>query len=302
MILRRLVRQKYLLLMLAPAFILVLIFNYLTLFGWIIAFKHYQIGQSMWSAPWSGLYHFKAFLFEGSDYSYLLRNTLVMNVSMLVVNLTAAMAFAILLNEIRIKKFAKAVQTLSFFPFFVSWVIVYSIVNSLFAVSGGAVNEALVEWGILQDGINLLGDPAYSWGLVICLSLWKSIGYNGVIFISAIASIPVDQYEAAEVDGANRWQKIRHVTLPNLMSTFTVLLIMNSGWILNSNFDLYYLFTNATNYTKMEVLDIYIYNYGLKLSNYSYATAVGIMKSFVSIAILLFVNAWTRRVTGRAMM
>lgn len=288
--------------MLAPAVILVFLFSYITLGGWVIAFKHYRVGLSMWGAEWSGLYHFKAFLFESTDYIHLLQNTLVLNVMMLTINLFAAILFAILLNELKSKKFAKSVQTISFFPFFVSWVIVYSIMSALFAVSSGAVNESLIEWGIIKEGLNILGDPRYSWGLVIAMSLWKSLGYNGVIFIAAIASIPSEQYEAADIDGANRWQKIKYITMPNLMPTLIVLLIMNSGWILNSNFELFYLFSNATNYEKMEVLDIYIYNYGLKLTNYSYATAVGIMKTVISIALLYAVNSFSRKVNGKSIL
>jgi putative aldouronate transport system permease protein len=134
------------------------------------------------------------------------------------------------------------------------------------------------------------------------MNLWKSLGYNGVIFLAAISGISPDEYEAAEIDGANRWQKIRHVTVPNLMPTLTVLLIMNSGWILNSNFDMYFLFTNATNWPRMEVLDMYIYKYGLALGNYPYATAVGIMKTFVSIFILLVVNRLSKNITGRSIL
>lgn len=300
--LNKLSRQKFLYLMLAPAVFLVLLFSYLTLGGWVIAFKYYQVGKKMWEAEWSGLYHFRAFLFESTDYVHLIANTLSMNVLMIIVNLSAAVCFAVLLNEVKSRKFAKIVQTFSFFPFFISWVIVYSIMSALFAVSSGAVNETLMEWGLIARGINLLGDPKYSWGLIVVMSLWKSLGYNGVIFIAAIASIPTEQYEAAEIDGANRWQKIVNITLPNLLPTIMVLLILNSGWILNSNFDMYYLFSNATNYEKMEVLDIYIYNYGLKLTNYSFATAVGIMKSFISIALIFGVNALSKKVNGKSIL
>ncbi|MBO7743689.1 sugar ABC transporter permease [Paenibacillus sp. MWE-103] len=300
--LNKLYRQRYLFMMLAPAVLLVFTFSYLTLGGWVIAFKQYQIGQSMWSADWAGWYHFKSFLLESPDFVRLLENTLSMNVMMLVVNLAAAMIFAILLNEVKSRKFARVVQTLSFFPFFISWVIVYSIMSALMAVSSGAINVSLIKWGLLEQGLNILGDPKFSWWLVVALSLWKSIGYNGVIFIAAIASISSEQYEAADIDGASRFQKIIYITLPNLLPTLIVLLIMNSGWILNSNFDMYYLFSNATNYERMEVLDIYIYNYGIKLTNYSYATAVGIMKSAVSIALLLFVNAMAKRINDKSIM
>jgi len=300
--LRKIVRHRYLYMMLAPAAILVFLFNYVTLFGWVIAFKDYRVGQNLWSGEWTGFKQFTAFLTQSSDYAYLIRNTLVMNFSMIIVNLAFAVAFAVLINELRSKAFARIVQTVSFFPFFISWVIVYSLAHALFAVSTGAVNETLVSAGWLERGINLLGDEKYAWGLIIFMSLWKTLGYNGVIFIAAISGISPDEYEAADIDGASRWQKIIYVTLPNLMPTFLVLLIMNSGWILNSNFDMYYLFTNATNWGKMEVLDMYIYKYGLQMGNYPYATAVGILKTAVSLLILIGVNQLSKRFSGRTIL
>jgi putative aldouronate transport system permease protein len=288
--------------MVAPAILLVVLFSYIPLFGWLIAFKNYQIGLSLWKAKWTGTEQFTSFLLQGNDYIYLLRNTLVMNVASIIVNLVTAVLFAILLNELRTKKFARLIQTVSFFPFFISWVIVYSIMNALFGVSTGAVNQTLVSWGIVSDGLDILGDPRYAWTLIILISLWKYLGYNGVIFIAAIASISQEQYEAVEMDGASRFQKIVFITIPNLTPTLVVLLIMNSGWILNSNFDLFFLFTNPSNWPRMEVLDMYIYKYGLQLTNYPYATAVGIIKSLVSILILLSVNQVAKRFTGRGIL
>lgn len=295
-------KQKYLFLMVAPAVLFVLIFNYLTLGGWIIAFKDYNIGLSIWDSKWVGLNNFKSFLFSNADYIYLIRNTLVMNFAMIIVSLSVAMFFAILLNELKSHFFSRIMQTASFFPFFISWVIVYSISSSLLSVSSGAFNESLVNWGILKDGINILGGPEYAWGLAIFINLWKMLGYNGVIFIAAIASISPELYEAAEIDGANRWHKIQYITIPGLMSTLVVLLILNSGWILNSNFEMYFLFTNSMNWERMEVLDMYIYKYGLKLTNYPYATAVGILKTIVSIFLIFTVNRISKKTTGKGIM
>lgn len=300
--LRRIIKNRYLYLMVAPAFVLVFLFNYVTLFGWVIAFKDYRLGKSIIESEWIGFKFFKQFLLEGSDWGYLLRNTLVMNFSMLIVGMLCAVTFALLINEVRYIKFAKSIQTVSFFPFFISWVIVYSIIHSLFAVSTGAINRLLVEQGWIEKGFNILGDKKYSWGLVVMMSLWKSLGYNAVIYIAAIAGIPPEEYEAAEIDGANRWQRVLHVTIPNLMPTVVVLLIMNSGWILNSNFDMYYLFTNGTNWETMEVLDMYIYKYGLKLGKYPYSIAVGMMKSCVSIALLFAVNMISKRLSEKSIL
>ncbi|WP_146762388.1 ABC transporter permease subunit [Paenibacillus contaminans] len=295
----KILRQRYLLLMLLPALLLVFVFSYVPLAGWMIAFKKYQVGLSVWDAKWSGFAQFKNFFMQSSDYVYLLRNTLAMNMMVIVANLSFGLLFALLLNEIRSRAFVKVIQTVSFFPFFISWVIVYSLTHALFAPTTGIVNDLLVGWGILDEGLNILGDKKYAWALIVGLEAWKSVGYISIIFIAAISAIPTDQYEAASIDGASRYAKIWHITIPNLLPTLVVLLILNSGWILNSNFEQYFMFTNPTNWEKMEVFDMYIYKFGLKQLNFPYSTAVGIVKSVVSIFIILAVNAFSRRVTGK---
>lgn len=296
----KIVRQRYLYAMLIPAVLIVFTFSYVPLFGWMIAFVHYQPGFPLFNSEWVGLQQFKAFFTETNDYMYLLRNTLSINIGALIANLGTAFLFALLLNEIRQRFFGKLIQTVTFFPFFISWIIIYSLSSALFATSSGAINETLVQWGWIDEGINVLGDPMYSWAFIILIGVWKFLGYNSVIFISAIASIPSEFYEAAQIDGANRFQRMWHITIPNLIPTLIVLLILNSGWILNSNFEQFYLFTNTTNWEKMEVLDIYIYRYGLQLLNYPYATAVGIMKTIISLIIIMSVNTIAKKTTGKA--
>jgi len=265
-----------------------------------MAFKRYQVGMSIMDAAWTGLDNFKLFFSQSKDYVYVLRNTLAINSMIIVTNLGFGLLFAVLLNEIRSKLFVKIVQSVSLFPFFISWVIIYSIANSFFAQSSGLLNQLLVDWGILSQGLNILGDPKYAWWLIVGLDNWKSIGYIGVIFIAAIAAIPTEQYESADIDGASRFQKMRYITIPSLMPTLIIILIMNSGWILNSSFEQFFVFTNATNWERMEVLDMYIYRFGLKQLNFSYATAVGIIKTVVSILIVTIINAISRRTTGKA--
>lgn len=301
-ILLKMFRQRYLYIMLLPALVGIIIFCYIPIAGWIIAFKNYRIGMSVWNAEWVGLSNFKTFFIESSDYIYVIRNTLFMNISTIIINLTLAFAFAILLKEIKMKFFSKTVQTLTFFPFFISWVITYSIFYALLATSSGALNQALIGAGVISEGLNILGNTDFSWILIIAMNAWKYLGYNSVIFIASTAGIPLEQYEAAEIDGAGRFGKIRYITIPNLMPTFIVLLIMNSGWILNSNFEQFYLFTNTTNWETMEVLDMYVYKFGLKLLNYPYATAVGIIKTTVSLLILITVNSISRKITEKSIL
>ena len=293
----RVKRQKWLLLMLLPAFICIVLFNYLPLSGWYVAFSEYRLGSSLFGGQFVGLKYFAKIFQESSDLVYLIRNTLVMNGVTLILNLAVALFLAILLKEARWKAGAKITQTVTFFPYFVSWVIAYSIVWSLLAANSGAINQALVQMGVLEKGINILGDPKYSWQLIILLNLWKFTGYNTIIFLSSIAGIPSEQYEAAALDGAGRFQQIRYVTLPNLMPTASVLLIMNAGWILTSNLEQFFIFSNSTNWSRMEVLDMYIYKFGLKMLDFPYSTAMSIVKTFVSILLLLFVNWLTRRMS-----
>jgi len=179
--------------------------------------------------------------------------------------------------------------------------VLYSVIYSMFSVGSGAVNQTLVNMGILKEPVNLLGDAAYSWFLIVAVNTWNSLGYSSVIFIATIAGIPDELYEAAEMDGASRFGKIVYITIPNMVPTLIILLIMNSGWIFNSGLDQYFMFTNPTNMSTMEVFDYYIYRYGMKLFNYSYATAVGIVKTLVSFILLILVNRLSRRYSGKAL-
>lgn len=294
---QRVKSQKHLLLMLTPAFILVLVLCYLPLSGWVMAFTEYKLGMSMFSGKFTGLLQFKRFFQESSDFINLIKNTLVINVSSVFINLALAVVFAILLSELKGRIFKKAVQTATFFPYFISWVITYSVVWSLFAVRSGAINQLLIDLGIIKRGINLLGDPDYSWGLMIGLNMWKFLGYNSIIFLASINGIGSEEYEAAAIDGANRFQRIRHITLPHLLPTVSILLIMNSGWIFNSNLEQFFIFTNPSNWDTMEVLDMYIYKFGLSMLDYSYATAVGILKTIISLFMLFLVNTASKKLT-----
>lgn len=295
---QRIKRQKWLLLMLLPLLVLTIIFSYVPLTGWVMAFTDYHIGAPLFGNPWTGLKQFQRLFSYSNDLTRLLRNTVVINFVSVFNNLACALGLTLLLREVKWKNGAKAVQTVTFFPYFVSAVIAYAIVNGLFSVNSGAINMTLIKAGVIKRGFNLLGSADYSWGLMIIMNLWKHTGYNCVLFMSAAAGIPTDQYESADIDGATRLQKAMYITLPSLLPTACVLLIMNSGWILNSNMDMFMVFQNPTNLETMEVLDMYIYKYGLKLMDYSYATAASIAKTVVSLLMLLIVNKTVDKLNG----
>ena len=288
--------------MILPAFTLTCIFNYSPLFGWIIAFKRYRPGQSMLDAPWAGLSLFKTFLVDSKDFNYVFRNTLGINVISLTVNICAAFVLSLLLREIYFRFFRRFVQTVVFIPFFISFVIAYAIVYALFSTNSGVINQFLIGNGVIDKSIEILGSKKYAWPLMVSLSAWRNVGYNSIIFIAAIAGIDTELYGAATIDGAGRFGRVWYITIPNLVPTLVVLLVLNSGWLLNSNFEQFYLFTNATNWEAMEVFDMYIYKFGLQLLNYSYATAVGMMRTFASLIMLLLVNALSRRLSGKSVL
>jgi putative aldouronate transport system permease protein len=296
----RIRQQKWLLLMLLPALVNILLFNYLPLSGWYLAFSNYKPSKGIFGGKFVGLKYFKQIFHEMPDLAYLFENTLVMNSVSLILTLVSAMVLAILLKEIRWKPVAKVVQSVTFFPYFISWVITYSIMWSLLSTKSGALNQILVKAGILDTGLNLLGDPKYSWMLIILLDAWKSVGYNAIIFLSAISGIPLDQYESAALDGANRFQSVWYITLPNILPTASVLLVMNAGWLFNSSLDQYLMFTNATNRPKMEVLEYYIYRSGIGKLNYSYATAITILQALLGITMMLIVNQIAKKLNQAA--
>ena len=300
-LLERIVEQRYLLLMLLPTLVVIFIFVYKPVLGWWLAFSDHRIGFGIYDGPWVGMKYFKQFFGTAGNALFVFRNTLAINLVSLIVNMTAAIIFAVLISEIPTKWFRRTVQTMSLFPFFISWVITYVIFQSFFAVQTGMVNVVLTKLGIVENGINLLGGAEFSLVLMASANLWKSLGYNAVIFLAAIAGIDQAQYEAAEIDGASRLQRIRHITLPGLLGTVTVLLIINSGWILRSNFGQFKLFTNATNRQTMEVFATYIYRYGLEKGRYSYATAVSIFSSIISLILLTVVNTASKRLNERAL-
>ena len=297
-LLQRIRRQKWVLLMLLPLLVLTIIFSYVPLVGWVMAFTDYHIGAPLFGNAWTGLTQFVRLGSYSDDLLRLLRNTVVINFVSVFNNLFCALVLTLLLREVKWRFGAKAVQTVTFFPYFVSAVIAYAIFNGLLSVNSGAINMALVKAGVIKRGINILGDAKYSWPLMIFVNLWKFTGYNCVLFMAAAAGIPMDQYESAEIDGASRFQKAIYITLPSLLPTAAVLLIMNSGWILNSSLDMFMVFQNTTHMETMEVLDMYIYKYGLKLMDYSYATAAGIAKTAVSLLLLVIVNKSVKKLSG----
>ncbi|MDR0831382.1 MAG: ABC transporter permease subunit [Bacillales bacterium] len=277
------------------------IFAYAPLYGLVLAFKkgdgYLNISVAIANAPFNGLDNFKEFISD-PDFKNIMFNTIGLNLLQLLINFPAPIIFAILLSELIGDRFKKIVQTVTFFPHFISWVIFGGIFITLLDFDTGFVNGFLVAIGIVPKPIDILGGEEYFWGLIIITSILKGLGWGSVIYIAAISGIPNDLYEAAKMDGANRWHKIRYITIPSIMPTVTLFFILSIAGILNNGIEHLWVFQNANNIMRSEVLDTFIYKYGIPKWRYSYATAIGLLKSVVSLLLLIAGNTIVKKLTG----
>ena len=273
-----------------PLVLLKILFAYVPLVGWSMAFQNYKPAKGLFDQQWVGLDKFK-FLFSDSVFLHDIRNTLVMSVINLALGFITAILLAILINEIKNVFFKRSIQTISYMPHFLSWIIVVGIVQTALSTDNGIINDLLMRIGVIKSPINFLGNPKYFWGIVGLTNVWKEVGWNTIIYLAAISAIDPALYEAASVDGAGRFNKILHVTLPALKSTFVILLIMNIGHILDAGFEVQYLLGSGPVQDVSETIDIFVLKYGLQMNDYSLGTAAGIFKSIISI-ILVFSANW----------
>ena len=270
-----------------------IIFYYWPLTGWVMAFQNYKPKYGLLHSKFVGLDKFK-FLFEDEVFIKVIRNTFCMGLLNLVTSTIMAILFAILLNEIRHTFLKKSIQTVSYLPHFLSWIIVTGILHDSLS-SSGIVNDILLRTGIVSQAINFFAYPKYFWPIVAFANCWKETGWNAIIYLSAITAIDPCLYEAASIDGAGRIQKILHITLPSIKPTIMILLLMNIGWILNAGFEVQYLLGNGLVQSVSQTIDIYVLKWGISQNDYSLGTAAGIFKSAVSIALIFICNAWARR-------
>ena len=286
-------RQKVLMFWAAIFVIYGVIFYYLPLGGWVIAFQNYKPALGMFKSEFVGLQKFQQLL---SDSSFLgvIRNTLAMGVINLVLTFVAAIVFAILLNEIRMKFAKKAVQTISYLPHFLSWIVVTGILRDILSGTG-IVNELLMKAGATDQAINFFANPDYFWWIVGFSNVWKETGWNAIIYLAAITAIDPSLYEAAAIDGAGRWAKIRHIILPGIRPTVMILLLMNVGNVLNAGFEIQYLLGNGLVQSVSQTIDIYVLKWGISQGDYAIGTAAGIFKSFVSIVLIVLANQFAKR-------
>ena len=260
----------------------------------MIAFKNYSINDGIIGSQWSGLYHFKM-LFGGSEFLLVLRNTLVISIIKIICGFFAPIVFGILLNEIRIGYFARAIQSFSLLPYLFSWVILAGIFRLIFATNGPA-NELIASIGF-DKPVNWLTDDLWFIFVIVVTDIWKGVGIGAIIYLASIAAIPVELYRAAKIDGANRFQQMFHITLPQLRPTMITLLILSMGGFLSAGFDQIYNMYNPLVYDVADIIDTYVLRMLTEL-NFEIATAAGMFKSVVAVVLIVTSNTISKRLSN----
>ena len=278
-----------------PLMIFVFAMKYVPLLGWYFSLIEYKVGKPILECDFVGFRNFEA-MFKNPAFFRALGNTFIFSAIKYAL-LFVPPIFAILFNEIQNVRYRKIVQTMTTLPHFISWVIVYGLVYALFSTEG-VVNKALTLFGLPAQNLMTNRNAVYSFQSV--LYLWKVLGWNSIIYVAAIAGIDPQLYEAASIDGAGHFKRALHITLPGILPTMLVLLLLGVANIISNGMDQYYLFQNPMNYNKIETLELYTYKQGMKLMDYSYASAVDIMKSVVSLTLLFVTNAIAKKIRGNA--
>lgn len=286
---RQIVKQRQLILMSIPFVIYVIVFNYVPLIGWIMAFQNYKPKNGLFGSKFVGLDKFE-YLFSNDVFFRIIRNTLAMSLINLVLGFVFSIGFALLLNEVKNVFGKKFVQTVSYLPHFLSWIIVAGIVHDVLSMESGIINQMLSIFHVVDKPINFLAKPDYFWGIVGLSNVWKETGWGSIIYLAAITAINPELYEAASIDGAGRFRKMLHITLPGIKPTIFILLLINVGNILNAGFEVQYLLGNGLVQSVSQTIDIYVLKYGISLSDYSLGTAAGMFKSVVSIILIILAN------------
>ena len=284
-----------------PFLVLCFLFCYFPLHGWIYALYDYRAPLKLSQCEFVGLKWFRMLFSNPTQVKQLLqvlKNTFAMSFLGIATSFLPVL-FAIFLNEIKCKWFRNIVQTITTIPNFISWTLVYSLAFALFSTTG-MVNSVLQQLGIIDQAVKFLDSSNHVWLSMILWSLWKNLGWNSIMYLAAISGIDQEMYEAAKVDGANRFQIIRNITIPCLLPTYFVMLMLSVANFLSNGMDQYYVFQNAFNKNSIQVLDLYVYNIGVTGKSMSLATAIGIMKSAVSVILLFTVNTISKKIRGES--
>ncbi len=281
-------KYRYLYLLAFPGMLYFIIFRYVPMYGVVIAFQDFRISKGIWGSEWVGLEQFHK-LFTGLSFPSVFRNTVIISLYKLILGFPAPIILALLLNEVKNQRFKKVTQTIVYLPHFISWVILAGLIAMFLHPDSGLINE-LVKLFNDGKGIDFLVSKKYFRSILVITDIYKGIGWGSIVYIAAISAIDPTVYEAAMVDGANRFKQMWYITLPELKSTIVVMFILNMGGILNAGFEQILLLYNARVYDVADVIDTYVYRNGIMSSNYSMSTAAGLFKSVISMGLIIITN------------
>lgn len=286
-------KNKYLVLLFIPAVVYYIVFHYVPIYGILIAFKDYKFSQGIWGSKWVGFDHFKD-LFELGSFWEVFRNTFIISTYKLIFGFPAPILLALLLNEVRVIVFKRFVQTVSYLPHFLSWVVLSGLFVQFLSPSIGPINILLQSLGMKP--IYFLADPNWFRSVLVATDIWKDIGWGTIVYLAALTSINPELYEASTVDGANRFQNIFYITLPSMAPIITIMFIFAVGRLVNDDFDQVFNMYNSAVYSVGDVLSTYTYRKGLVGMEYSFATAVGLFKNVVAFTLIYITNAIAKRI------
>ncbi len=288
--------QKYaaFYLFLLPAVIWYAVFCYYPMTGVVIAFKKFQYNLGLYFSPWVGLRYFQDFLSDPYFYK-VLKNTVVISLTKLIINFPAPIILALMLNALRGNGFKRTIQTISYLPYFVSWVVVAALIHKLFSPTTGMFNDIRLQMGL--DPIYYLGEKNLFLPFIVLSDMWKGIGYGSIIYLAALTGIDPTLYEAAEIDGANGAQKLQHITLPGITPTIGIMFLLSVGGLFGSNMEQILLLQTPPTFDVSEVIDTYVLKRGLNMNQFDYATAMGLFRSVLSLALVIGANYTSKKVT-----
>ena len=287
--------------MLFPAMLYIFVFCYIPMYGVQLAFREYSFSAGITGGKWVGLKYFKQY-FESPMFGTTLKNTFVIAFTSIVVGFPAPIILAMIINQIRNKKWKKTVQTTVYIPYFISVVVMVSMINIMFKNDSGVIGNFLKAIHLVSADTDILGKESAFVPLYVLTGVWQSMGWNSIIFIAALSSVDTQLYDACKIDGANRWQTMWNIDFPALVPTIMIVLIMNMGNILNVAFDKVFLMQNSLNLGASQVISTYVYTVGIKSSQFSFGAAVGLFNTVVNFAFLLITNAISKRTTGTGLM
>lgn len=284
-------RRRYLYLMIVPAIAYYAIFHYLPLYGAIIAFKDFNITKGIIGSSWAGFRHFE-YLFSLDKFWQVIGNTIIISLNRLVFGFPFPLIVALLLNEVRLAVFKKTVQTVIYLPHFISWVILGGLMVNLLTIDNGVVNNVIRALG--GTPVGFMSDESVFRQTLVFSMIWKEFGWNSIIYMAALAGVSPHLYEAAMIDGANRWRRMLHITLPCIRNTIIILLILRLGGIMEAGFEQIFVLYHPGVYSVADIIDTYVYRTGLSEGRFSLAAAVGLFKSMINFALLLIANKLAR--------